>query len=400
MPSDRCQSEKPPLRVTVSIGGPFPAPLRLAAYLEREGLLERMISFMPLYRIRWAEISDVRLVRLWPLGYLSYVARHTPIVKGWAGYTWHIAEWFDRLASRRLGACTLFNGWCMTALHSMRRAKARGMATVLQMGSMHMATQTQLLQAEYAKFGQQQVATDPRLVEKAEREYAEADHIVVPSRLVKRTLVEKGIDPSRISIVHEAVTRRLQGPRKSDDVFRVICVGRVELRKGVQYLLEAFSRLKLPNAELLLVGGAQNEAKSLLARHAGLYRATGYLSGEDLGRAYSQSSVLVLPSIEDGWGHVTLEAMSCGLPVIVSANAGSADMVENGITGFVVPACDAHALTEKIEFLYRHPDVREQMGRQGQLRVKDRTWATYGGEMLDVFNAVDSGMARRPTDNG
>jgi len=75
-------------------------------------------------------------------------------------------------------------------------------------------------------------------------------------------------------------------------------------------------------------------------------------------------------------------------------------MVENGITGFVVPACDAHALTEKIEFLYRHPDVREQMGRQGQLRVKDRTWATYGGEMLDVFNAVDSGMARRPTDNG
>lgn len=382
------QTNLPPLRITISIGGPFPAPLRLAAFLEREGCLERMITFMPRFRIRWAEISDERLVRLWPLGYLAYIARHTPILRDRVSYNWYISEWFDRLASERLGECSLFNGWCTNALHSMSRAKMRGMLTVLQMGSAHLELQTQLLGAEYAKFGLRPMTTDPRLVEKAKQEYAEADHIVVPSRFVKRTLVKNGIDPNRISIVQEAITRQFRPKPKLDDVFRVVYVGRMELRKGVQYMLEAFCQLKLPHAELLLVGSVQDEMRPILKKYAGVYRALGALYDDDLAQAYSQSSVCVIPSIEDGWGHVTLEAMSCGLPVIVSANVGSADVVEEGENGFVVSACDTKALMEKLEFLYRHPELCREMGRQAQARVKDCTWATYGQRMHQVFASV------------
>lgn len=342
---------------------------------------------MPRFRIPWAEISDARLVRLWPLRYLAYIARHTPMLKVCMPYNWYVCEWFDRLARERMGDCTLFNGWCCLALHSLRQAKERGAVTVLQMGSTHLETQTQLLQEEYAKFGLRRVANDPRLVEKAKQEYAEADHIIVPSRLVKRTLVEKGVDPSRVSIVQE-VARLFRSQPKSDDVFRVAYVGQVALRKGVQYLLEAFSRLKLPNAELLLVGGVQDEMKPILAKYTGLYRALGRVSENDLALAYSHSSIFVLPSVEDGWGLATLEAMSCGLPVIVSANAGSADVVEEGANGFVVPACDIQALMEKIEFLYQHPDLCREMGRLAQAQVKLRTWDTYGQQMLGIFASL------------
>ena len=68
--------------------------------------------------------------------------------------------------------------------------------------------------------------------------------------------------------------------------------------------------------------------KPIPAEYAGLYQASEYLSENELGRSYSQSPVYVVPSVEDGWGHVTPEATSCGLPVIVSTNVDSADIVE------------------------------------------------------------------------
>ena len=130
--------------------------------------------------------------------------------------------------------------------------------------------------------------------------------------------------------------------------------------------------------------------KPVLSKYAGMYRAPGHVVGDDLGRAYSQSSIVVVPSVEDGWGHVTLEAMSCGLPVIVSANVGSADAVEEGVNGFIVRACDTPALMEKIEFLYRRPDVCQEMRRQSETKAENRTWPVYGREMLDVFASIQS----------
>jgi phosphatidylinositol alpha 1,6-mannosyltransferase len=80
--------------------------------------------------------------------------------------------------------------------------------------------------------------------------------------------------------------------------------------------------------------------------------------------------------------------MSCSLPAIVSANAGSADAVREGVTGFVVPACDTQAIVEKLELLYKHPELRDEMGRQAQLSVQPRTWETYGRQIKNVFEAL------------
>src|SRR5204863_262736 len=99
------------------------------------------------------------------------------------------------------------------------------------------------------------------------QEYEEADHIIVSSNFARDSMVSRGVPGRKIAVVHEPLTRSFETCAKADDVFRVIAVGRLEYRKGIHYLLEAMRRLKLPNAELVLVGGVQDEMRHTLAEY-------------------------------------------------------------------------------------------------------------------------------------
>jgi starch synthase len=376
------------MKVTISIAGTFPTPYRLAEYLESRGQLERIVSPMPRFRLEPLALPAHRLCTFPVQGYVNYVLARMPYFRGVTPRQRWISNWFDRSTSAVLGDCDIFNGYCSTSLYSINVARERGAKTVLTTGSAHIAFQRELMEAEYRKHGVVHTVTDPSIVEKGVQEYAEADHVVVSSEFARQTMIANKVPGAKISVVHEPLTRRFELFAKDDGVFRVIAVGRLEFRKGVQYLLEAMKRLRLPNAELVLIGGVQEEIKATLNDYEGWYRLGGRVSNRELGRQYCQSSVFVLPSVEDGWGHVTLEAMSCGLPVIVSRNAGSADAVREGITGFVVPACDVEALMSKIEFLYAHPEARAEMGRQAKDSVQVRNWDAYGEHMVDVYCGV------------
>ena len=101
---------------------------------------------------------------------------------------------------------------------------------------------------------------------------------------------------------------------RTTTVFRIIVVGTVSFRKGAQYVLEAASRLKLPNSEVVLIGPVMDEFRPVLKRYEGQFVLAGPVSETELAHHFSRASVLVLASVEDGWGHVTIEAMSCGFP--------------------------------------------------------------------------------------
>ena len=382
------------MKVAIAIGGRFPSPFRLAEYLERQDSLARIITTLPRYTLEPLALRRSHFVTAPWIGALNYGMRQVPMLRGLAARNYWTMRLFESVVVRHLDGCDLFNGWCSSALQSMRKAKSVGAVTVLNTGSMHIATQKQLLEDEYAAFGQRRVVTDQRLVDQGVQEFAEADHIIVASSFVKRSLLAKGIPEAKISTVPDAVTRILHPAAKMDNIFRVIAVGRIELRKGIQYLLQAFHELRLPNAELLLVGGPQPEFAALLNKYSGSYRLTGRVSDTELARWYTQSSVFVLPSVEDGWGHVTLEAMSSGLPVIVSANAGSADAVEHGKSGFVVPARDVEALKARLLELYLNADLRRSMGFEAAVAARTRTWEEYGRQNLAVFNQVLSARRR------
>jgi glycosyltransferase involved in cell wall biosynthesis len=98
--------------------------------------------------------------------------------------------------------------------------------------------------------------------------------------------------------------------------------------------------------------------------------------------------VLVLPSLEDGFGLVALEAMAAGRPVIVSEHAGVKDVVREGRDGFVVPIRSPDAIAEKLQWLHDHPAERQAMGRAAREQALRYPWARYGDEVVAAYRRV------------
>jgi glycosyltransferase involved in cell wall biosynthesis len=220
-------------------------------------------------------------------------------------------------------------------------------------------------------------------------EYHEADYIIVSSSMARRTFIEQGVPEGKVMVVPEGVdTLRFHAKQKSDTVFRPIFVGHIGFRKGVLYLLEAIRKLRLKNCKVWLIGSIEEAIKPFLAQYDDLFTHVGSMAQENLDKYYSEASVFVLPSVEDGWGLVTGEAMSCGLPVVVSANAGSAEMVRDGVDGFITPARDVQLLAEKLLYLYEHEEERRTMGAAARERATQFTWEQYGQRMIETFHMI------------
>jgi len=98
----------------------------------------------------------------------------------------------------------------------------------------------------------------------------------------------------------------------------------------------------------------------------------GFVQREDLAGLYAIAETLVLPTHSDTWGLVVNEAMACGLPIIVSSAAGcSADLVQNGWNGYVVPPRDSEKLSVAINALVRNPELKRRMSARSSERIRD-----------------------------
>lgn len=386
------------MKITITTPAKFPAAFAAARYCEARGELARIISPVPAARSRRFGVSDERSIGLKALGAWNYGFQHWGPRALRQQHQLAFSATFDEAASRLIGECDVVNAWCSTALRTIRAAHRRGIPAVLEVASAHIESQAELLREEFAAYGGEidRAVITPGVIARTLREYEEADAIIVTSSFVQRTFVERGVPASKMTVVPYGVDAVPPPAQRAERrIPRVIFVGGCSLRKGIPYLIEAFRRIETP-AELRLVGQT-NEA--LFRRLGGLPRnveATGPKTGADLAAEYAAADVFVLPSVEDGWGLVTNEAMSAGLPVVVSDHAGSAEIVRDGVNGFVVPARDVDALAARLETLLSDADLRRRMGAAARATVEARTWETYGDERRDLVYAplLDSGKAR------
>jgi glycosyltransferase involved in cell wall biosynthesis len=377
------------MKITITAPAKFPAAFAAARYSEARGELARIISAVPVARSRRFGVSDERSIGLNALGAWNYTFQHWGPRVLQQQHQLAFSAAFDEAASRLIGECDVVNAWCSTALRTIRVAHRRGIPAVLEVASAHIESQTELLRQEFEAYGGEidRAVITPGVIARTLREYEEADAIIATSSFVRRTFVERGVPASKITVVPYGVDARpMPAQRAERRIPRVIFVGGCSLRKGIPYLIEAFRRIETP-AELRLVGQANG---ALFRRLGGLPRnvqAAGPRMGADLAAEYAAADVFVLPSVEDGWGLVTNEAMSAGLPVIVSDHAGSAEIVRDGVNGFVVPARDADALAARLETLLSGADLRRRMGAAARATVEGRTWETYGDERRDLVYA-------------
>ncbi len=384
------------MRVTISLMGRFWA-FDLARELERHGYLERLITTYPVfetvkYGVRREHICALILNEILNRGW-----RQAPDwVKAHYNAQYLLHEFFDHRAARHLPPQPeLVVGLSSYALHTLRRARELGAKTVVDHGSCHIAVQDEILREEYARLGLRGYDfAHPKIIDKELQEYREADLIAVPSRFSRETFVSRGVPAAKLLLAPYGVnlTNFYPAP-KQDQVFRIIHCGNISLRKGVHYLLQAFTELQLPGAELWLIGGLAEECRPTLRRFASAnIRHLGPFPERELHKYYSQGSVYCLNSIEDGFGMTLVQAMACGLPVITTTNTGAADAVREGREGCIIPIRDVAALKEKILFFYENPEAGRSMGETARERVQAGfTWADYGAKVIAGYRRLLDG---------
>jgi glycosyltransferase involved in cell wall biosynthesis len=158
----------------------------------------------------------------------------------------------------------------------------------------------------------------------------------------------------------------------------ILFVGRLVPEKGVFDLLAAYAKLESTlRSEVGLVFAGDGASRKDIARRAeGISPGTvcfpGFAQREDLAGLYALAEALVLPTHSDPWGLVVNEAMACGLPIIVTSVAGcSADLVEDGWNGYVVPPQEPEKLSAAIATLLRNPELKREMSAHSLERIRN-----------------------------
>ncbi len=286
----------------------------------------------------------------------------------------------DNLIKKNLEECSLFIAWSQISLQSIREIKKHGTKVMLEHQMSHVLKWSEIVNEEYfnwRKITKGSYSFFPKkLVEKMVQEYEESDFINVLSSYAKVSFTEQGVTPEKIIVTPYGVdtvkfrSKRMLG--NSDGKIRILYVGRLELLKGVQYLLEAFITLKHKQVELHLVGPILPEILPLIKKYQDeRIKLFGSVSHEDLPDYYQKADLFVFPSINDAFGLVVLEAMACGLPVITTENSCAYDVVVDGKNGFVIPIRDPKAIKEKLEMLIECKETRSKIGIEARKTVEE-----------------------------
>ena len=209
--------------------------------------------------------------------------------------------------------------------------------------------------------------------------YSAPATVLSPSPSADASVAALGADPARIGRWERGVDLDRFDPAKADrDAFpgeiKVLYSGRLTREKGVELLAETFIRAHEadPRLHLLLAGGGPEEAE--LRERLG-ERATflGWLSGEDLPRAYASADAFLFCSSTDTYGQVILEAAASGLPIVAVAEGGPAALIENRHTGLLCRP-DADHLAGTLLQLASSPRLRRQLGDAGARAARERSW--------------------------
>jgi glycosyltransferase involved in cell wall biosynthesis len=391
------------MKITTSCSGRFHI-FDQARQLHRLDVLHRFINDYPKWMTRRWGIPDDKVTSLVANGVLSRATRWIP--DSWAaGFKSDVVDRVHDLFSRRLAGhlppdSDIFIGLSSFCLQAIERAKGYDQVTIVDHGSLHQRTERRLLEEEGRLHGLSlESSLAPEwIIEKEDLEFHAADRVMVLSKAASRSLVEEGIGAGKIFVNPCGVdlSRFTPPEKKEDDVFRIIYCGNISPRKGVHYLLQAFSELNLDRAELWLIGSAPTPSFGrLLARHqSGNVRFLGTFPYDELRQVYAQGSVFVLPSLADGFGMVVPQAMACGLPVIVTENVGAADIVADGVDGYVVPIRDVAALKDKIRYLYENPAARQRMSDAAIKKAgRHLSWDVYGDRLVSWLGGLLPGRA-------
>jgi glycosyltransferase involved in cell wall biosynthesis len=383
-------------KVDISVIGRFHA-FNLAYQLQSKNLLKTLFTSLPKFRAKDFNINTQNVRSCWWCELIVRVFRKFKITIKYPSSIYIYHHCYMRALNKvvRKTDADIFIGFAGVSLDAIKAAKEKGMITILERGSSHRYYQQNIMKNEFKKLN---IHTKIDFSESEEvyvremQEYELVDYISIPSSFVKRTFVEQGFDENKLIVNPYGVDLvEFRQIPKNDNVFRIIFAGGGNIRKGYHYLLQAFYELDLPNCELWHLGALSPEMMPFLDKYKHKnWILKGHISQSELYKYYSQGSVFILPSLEDGFGMVIFQAMSCGLPVILSENTGGYDAIsQDGEEGFVIPVKNVEAIKDKILYMYNNPDLAKSMGDKAKMKVANGfTWNDYGNRYIENLEVI------------
>jgi glycosyltransferase involved in cell wall biosynthesis len=308
---------------------------------------------------------------------------------------WHNVQFDTWVASRLPGFGNLVFGYESSSRLTFRRARELGLPRVLYQPIACAETALALFDEEAQRFPA--LADTLRYnwfpeteLERRREERHLADAILCASAFTKQSLIEAGVEAEKILVEPYGVDQTVFAPSAEKfPNFSVIWASSYTQTKGIGYLLEALAREPVPGIELVLAGYPYGTDAVALYEDRVRVRRLGHISRQALGQLMRRCHVHVFPTLLDGFGRNIIEAMASGLPVITTPNCAGPDLIEDGVTGFIVPIRDVDAISERLAWIHDHPQEAVEMGARARACVERLTQADYrrrfAGRIHDIW---------------
>ena len=379
-------------RYLTTVGWSKDSPILAALSASLREKLGRRSYALPHYKIKLHPSREIVRLGARSLG-LRGLTKHE---KGWASID-RVWQDLDEFA-----AAYLEQGSPGQNLHAVyayedcaarlfEKARELNLRRVYDLPIAYWETSQRLLQAEAARYPQWEPTlgatrdSEEKLARKT-RELELAEIVICPSQFVLDSLPEQ-VRVSKKCVVApfgSPVINRSHRSNKTYSSLRFLFAGALSQRKGLADLFAAMKQVKSPGAELVVMGSPILPL-SFYRNHFAGFTYEPPRSHEAVLQLMSSCDVLVLPSIVEGRALVQQEAMACGLPLIVTRNAGGEDLIVEGETGFLVPPGAPEAIAEKIEWFLQNRDKLPGMRNAARAKAAKLSWAAYGDQILHAI---------------
>jgi glycosyltransferase involved in cell wall biosynthesis len=222
-------------------------------------------------------------------------------------------------------------------------------------------------------------------------EPAMAHTIVAASSFTRETLIENGVPRHRVHVApygvdHERFRADPKGDRSGTQhsPLRLLFVGRLCQRKGLTYLIDAIREFRPGTVEVVVAGRPVGDLHIFdsVRDRIQLRRSVSDAEIRDL---YRGSDLLVLPSLAEGFGHVLLEALASGLPILATTHTAGPDLITSGVEGWIVSPKRADLVSERIEWALRNRAALAAMRKPAYECSRRFTWSRFRARIAEIF---------------
>lgn len=376
----------PNRRIAIAVQGRFHA-FDLALALLKDGHDVYLLTTQPAWVVARSGFPAQRVISNIGIGLLQRLAGRLTRL-GVPYPIRQIAPLFGAWVAKKLSSLPAFDVlhlWSESSEESLKRFTGPKQLRMVVRGSTHIRFQQRLLQEESQRSGAVQELPSEWICAREEREYALAHRVVVPSTFAQQSFIAQGVPAERVfrlipgspatefSPDPAVLAARWQRYQKLE-ILRVLVVGTVCYRKGLFDFERVVQSLAPGQFEFRWVGAINREALAAVARLGARVEFTGALDRSELKAQYAWGDVFLLPTIEDGYPQVLVQAAVSALPLITTPNGSGTDLIQADQNGWVVPARDPDALAHCLVQARANPAQLERMSRELLGQYKPRAW--------------------------